>query len=119
MPAVKEFTRYRRAVGVDERPGGKRRSNVNFHSWRRWFVMKARDAAISPWTIADVVGHDTKSMPLGLTMGTYPGRAAEADIKACVQAVTPPAEPAEPVELKTAPRGRRRRTAQPPACCPP
>jgi integrase len=110
MPASKEFTRYRRAVGVDERPGDKRRSNVNFHSWRRWFVMKARDAGVSPWTIADVVGHDTKSMPLGLTMGTYPGRAAEADIKACVEAVVPPAMPAEPVERVSKPgrRGRRK-----------
>ena len=90
MPASKEFTRYRRKLGVDECPGGKRRSNVNFHSWRRSFVKQAKDAGISPWTIADVIGHDTKSMPLGLTMGTYPGKASDADLLACVGAITVP-----------------------------
>lgn len=94
MPAVKEFTRYRRTVGVDERPGDKRRSNVNFHSWRRRFVREARDAGISPWALADVVGHDTASMPLGLTMGQYPGPSSDEALKACVEAVKPPPLPA-------------------------
>ena len=44
-PAAKRFTRYRRSVGVDERPNGKAKSNVDFHSFRRWFIRAARDPA--------------------------------------------------------------------------
>ncbi|MFZ0844564.1 MAG: hypothetical protein WAM62_02145, partial [Pseudolabrys sp.] len=35
------FTRYRRDIEVDERAEWKRQSNVDFHSFRRWFTTKA------------------------------------------------------------------------------
>lgn len=94
MPASKAYTRFRRAMGVDERIQGQRQSNVDFHSWRRWFIKKARDAGGNTlWTIADVVGHDTEDLPGGLTMGTYPGRASDASLRACVDSVQPPEAP--------------------------
>jgi hypothetical protein len=101
-PAVKRFTRYRRDVGVDERPNDKARSNVDFHSFRRWFIRKARDAmafangAFTPWTLADLVGHDDEGAQdlLRLTMRHYPGRSADTEKRACVEAVKLPPQPA-------------------------
>jgi integrase len=90
MPASKAYTRFRRRLGVDERAEGQRQSNVDFHSWRRFFIRKARDAGQPSWTIADVVGHDASDLPLGLTMGQYAGRANDADLRACVEAVKVP-----------------------------
>ncbi|MDF2493887.1 DUF6538 domain-containing protein [Sphingomonas sp.] len=90
MPASKAYTRFRRRLGIDERAEGQRQSNVDFHSWRRWFIRKAKDAGQEPWTIADVVGHDTSDLPLGLTMGRYPGRANDEALRACVASVVPP-----------------------------
>lgn len=90
MPASKAYTRFRRRLGIDERADGQRQSNVDFHSWRRWFIRKAKDAGQDPWTIADVVGHDTTDLPLGLTMGRYPGRANDKALRECVGAVQVP-----------------------------
>jgi integrase len=98
MPASKAYTRFRRRLGVDEQQEGERQSNVDFHSWRRWFIREARDAGCSPWTIADLVGHDTTAMPLGLTMGVYPGPASAETLIACVVAVQPPAAVQRAVE---------------------
>ena len=53
----KRFGRYRQALGVHEREDGRRHSRVDFHSWRRWFVTKARSAGIDRWVVAAVVGH--------------------------------------------------------------
>lgn len=101
-PAVKRFTRYRRDdMKVDERPNGKAKSNVDFHSFRRWFVLKARDAmhasggAYEPWTLAEIVGHDDDGVKrfLNLTMSHYPGAASEAAKRACVEAVKLPPKP--------------------------
>lgn len=93
MPASKAYTRFRRRLGIDERSEGQRQSNVDFHSWRRWFIRKAKDAGQQPWTIADVVGHDTSDLPLGLTMGRYPGKANDDALRACVASVSPPERP--------------------------
>lgn len=95
-PASKSFTRLRRKYGIDERPNGKHQSNVDFHSWRRWFIRKAVEAleagatGFTAWTIADVVGHDPEEQPLPMTMGRYPGRASLAARRACVEAVNLP-----------------------------
>jgi len=96
MPASKAYTRFRRRLGVDERAEGQRQSNVDFHSWRRWFIREARDAGASLWTLADLVGHDTDSLPGGLTMGRYPGPASDKDLKTCVESVTLPDEAKAP-----------------------
>lgn len=107
-PAVKRFTRYRRDVGVDERPNDKARSNVDFHSFRRWFARKAQDAwttgsgGFTPYTIADIIGHDDEGgkRPLQLTMRVYPGQSAETEKRACVEAVKLPPRPKPAAAIK-------------------
>lgn len=99
-PASKQFTRYRRKQGVDERPNDKAKSNVDFHSFRRYFIKQARDGletargAYSPWTIANIVGHDDEGVKdlLKLTMAHYAGPASEHAKRACVEAVNLPAQ---------------------------
>ncbi len=98
-PASQTFTRERRKLGVDDVPPGSYQSRVDFHSCRRWFIRKAGEAlangatGFTPWTIADVVGHDTKADgPLPLTMGLYPGRANVDAMRACLEAVTLPSQ---------------------------
>lgn len=86
-PISTEFTRHRRAVGVDEVLDGRRRSLVNFHSWRRWFITEAERAGCAPHIIAAVVGHKRK----GETLGTYSlGPDAEKQMRVCVEAVKLP-----------------------------
>ncbi len=98
-PASKQFTRYRRKQSVDERPNEKVKSNIDFHSFRRYFIKQARDGleqargTYSPWTIASIVGHDDEGVKdlLKLTMAHYAGPASEQAKLACVEAVTLPA----------------------------
>jgi integrase len=100
-PASKSFSRYRRKMKVDERPNDKAKSNVDFHSFRRWFIRKARDAMQQPnagfdaWTIADVVGHDDEGVKdvLKLTMSHYPGPSGDKAKRALVKAVKLPRRP--------------------------
>jgi integrase len=64
-PLVKAFTHYRRRLGVGSAKGDDKRSRspVNFHSFRRWFVRKARDARLNgaggfdDRTFGYVIGH--------------------------------------------------------------
>lgn len=109
-PASKRFTRYRcDDMKVDERPNGKAKSNIDFHSFRRWFVLKARDAmhasggAYEPWTLAEIVGHDDDGVKrfLNLTMSHYPGPVAETAKRACVEAVKLPPRPAPQASAAT------------------
>jgi integrase len=86
MPAVKAFVRYREGVGVDEKRPGKRRSLVNFHSFRRWFITKAERAGIPESTIATVVGHKRP----GMTFGTYSAGPELEQLCRCVEAVRLP-----------------------------
>lgn len=94
--ASKAFGYYRKSLGVDERPNGKTKSNVDFHSFRRWFMQQARNALLAgakgytEWTLADVVGHSKDGLPLQLTMSHYPGPSPEAAKRACVEAVKLP-----------------------------
>lgn len=98
-PAAKRFTRYRRKRGVDERPNGKAKSNVDFHSFRRWFIRKARDAKLAgtvgfdEWTLAAVVGHTDSDRPksLDLSQMGYAGKDADKAKRALVEAVQLPA----------------------------
>jgi len=97
-PASKSFSRYRRKMEIDERPNGKSKSNVDFHSFRRWFIRKAKEAldegthGFTAWTIADVAGHDDDGVKdfLKLTMRHYPGPSAEKAKRALVEAVKLP-----------------------------
>lgn len=63
--ASNEFTAYRRRCGVDEQISGRRRSLVNFHSFRRWFITEAERAGVRPELISALVGHKRSGMTLG------------------------------------------------------
>lgn len=72
---------------------GKRRSRVNFHSFRRWFITEAEKAlgsqgagGFTAATISDVVGHKVS----GMTFGVYRDAASDAQRKACIEAVRLP-----------------------------
>jgi len=58
------FTAYRRTVGVEEKVDGKRRSLVNFHSFRRWFISRMEQAGVAENMIAAIVGHKRGSITL-------------------------------------------------------
>jgi integrase len=95
---TKRFITYRRRLGIEEKGEDQRQSNIDFHSFRRWFIQSARNAlqdgakGYDPWTIAEVVGHDTKSGSgeLAMTMGGYPGPQTLMAKRACVEAVKLP-----------------------------
>jgi integrase len=85
--ASREFTEYRRAAGVDEVIPGKRRSLVNFHSWRRYFVTKAEQAGQPEHLIATVVGHKRP----GITLGRYSSGPLLEQLRVVVESVKLPA----------------------------
>jgi integrase len=82
------FRRLQVRVGVYDRSGGQRRSLVNWHSFRRWFISRAERAGIPQTTVALVVGHARS----GITFGRYSRDHAAlwANKVACVQAVQLP-----------------------------
>ena len=86
--ASERFTAYRRAMGVDERVEGQRQSNIDFHSFRRWFITKAEMAGQPPHVISSVVGHVEGRK--GMTLGTYSGGPSIAQRRTVVEAVTLP-----------------------------
>ena len=51
--ASNEFTEYRRSVGVEEVVPGRRRSLVNFHSFRRYFI--PRPSRRTRWSISSLL----------------------------------------------------------------
>jgi integrase len=86
MPASKAFTRYRRLMGVDDQVQGHRRSRVNFHSFRRWFITKAEQAGQQPHIIEALVGHKRE----GMSLGRYSAGPSFEQLKACIEAVRLP-----------------------------
>lgn len=60
------FTTYRRKMGVDQRVPGRRRSLVNFHSFRRWFTSRAEQAGVDANLLSAMVGHKRGSITLDL-----------------------------------------------------
>ena len=68
--------------------GEGRRSLVNFHSWRRWFVTKAVNAGQPAHIVALVVGH--REGRKGMTLGRYWQGADDDALRACVEAVKLP-----------------------------
>jgi len=84
----KRFRRYREARGVDDRQDGRRRSLVNFHSARRWFITEAERGGILPHTISLVVGHEIGRK--SITLGDYSRGGSGAQRRACVEAVRLP-----------------------------
>ena len=86
MPAVKAFSRYRVAVGVDDKVEGQQRGRVNFHSFRKWFITMAFRAGHSEPIIQAVVGHK----PDTVTRKHYHGGFTIEQLKACVESVQLP-----------------------------
>jgi integrase len=86
MAVSKRFGYYRKRLGVDDRLEGRRQSRIDFHSFRRWFVTKAREAGIDRATVAAVVGHEVGN----LTDDTYSGGPSMALKRKCVEAVRLP-----------------------------
>jgi integrase len=101
------FTAYRRQCGVDERVPGQRRSLVNFHSFRRWFITKAERAGFDRDLIAAIVGHKRE----GHTFGTYSEGPEMKRARRCVAAIKlPPLD--KPVPQPQALMPRRKTTAK-------
>ncbi|MDP3896769.1 MAG: tyrosine-type recombinase/integrase [Mesorhizobium sp.] len=84
----KRFGRYRERLGVAADIEGKRRSLVNFHSFRRWFITEAERAGQPETTIAAVVGHAAGRR--SMTFGVYSGGPSDEQRRACVEAVKAP-----------------------------
>ena len=87
------FTEYRRSVGVDEQIEGKRRSLVNFHSFRRWFTSRAEQAGIDDALISAVVGHKRGS----ITLDVYSEGPAIKAARKCVNSVKLPPLDGSPI----------------------
>ncbi|RWC40549.1 MAG: integrase [Mesorhizobium sp.] len=87
--ASNHFTGYRRDVGVEDVRDGKRRSLVNFHSFRRWFITKAEQAGQPESTIQTVVGQKRAS----IAFGVYSAGPTLEQLTVCVQAVRLPPKP--------------------------
>lgn len=81
----KRFRQYRLKLGVNDQQPGKRRSLVNFHSFRRWFITEAERAGVPESTISSVVGHEEGRK--SITFGTYSEGPAWQQMRACVDAV--------------------------------
>lgn len=81
-----QFTAYARSIGVREELEGRRRSLVNFHSFRRWFITEAERAGQMESLIAAVVGHKRQ----GMTLGVYSAGPLIAQARTCVEAVRLP-----------------------------
>ncbi len=94
----KRFNNYRKRLGIGTVAEGQRQGDLDFHSLRRWFIKTARNAlqagapGYDPWTIAEVVGHDTSApdAELQMTMGVYAGKQTMEAKVACVKAVRLP-----------------------------
>ncbi|MER8567045.1 tyrosine-type recombinase/integrase [Mesorhizobium sp. M0924] len=84
----KRFKRYRKSLKVNDVREGKRRSLVNFHSARKWFITAARHAGQPLETIKDIVGH--KPNKKEITFGVYTNGASAEQMRACVEAVKLP-----------------------------
>jgi integrase len=84
--ASNAFGDYRRGVGVDEVVKGNRRSRVNFHSARRWWITKAEQAGVPENLIGAVVGHKRP----GLSLGLYSSGPSLEQLRTAIEAVTLP-----------------------------
>ena len=82
------FTAYRRDLNLDARQEGRRQSDADFHSFRRWFATKAEQAGQPPHTISAVLGH--KEGRGGMTLGVYSAGPSLEQRRAVVEAVRLP-----------------------------
>ena len=87
--STKQFTRYRVALGVADNREGRRRSLVNFHSFRRWFTTQAEQAGQPEALVSVIVGH-VEGRKKGFTFGAYSEGPSEKQMRECVEAVKLP-----------------------------
>lgn len=107
----KRFTKYRRDLGIDDVVEGKRRSLVNFHSFRRWFITKSERAGVDGDLLAAVVGHKRS----GLTLGRYSeGPEMVAAMGAVAKVMLPPLDGSPVKEAQPLTPRRRARANAPP-----
>ncbi|PIU05076.1 MULTISPECIES: tyrosine-type recombinase/integrase [unclassified Methylobacterium] len=77
----KRFTFYSKKIGVRDEIAGKRRSLVNFHSFRRWFITKLEREGVPGDMIKSIVGHARGS----LTLDRY---SSGPELKAALEAIS-------------------------------
>lgn len=71
---------------------GERQSRIDLHSLRRYFAAKVMEAlangatGFTPWTLADVMGHDRETLPLPMT-GKYANLSPIEERRKCVEFV--------------------------------
>lgn len=88
----KWFAEHRSSRGVDDTRPGERQSRIDLHSTRRSFAARAMAAytagasGFTPWTVADVLGHDRDVQVLPMTK-KYAGLSPMSERIACVDAV--------------------------------
>ncbi|APT56279.1 hypothetical protein RGI145_03285 [Roseomonas gilardii] len=87
--ATARFHNFRVKLKVHEKAEGQRRSRVNFHSWRRWFITEALRANRPERVVKQVVGH--KLPKADVTLGVYFGGDLVTALRECVEAVRLPA----------------------------
>jgi integrase len=85
-PLGKAFARYRRSLGLQE--GNGRRSRINLHSLRRFFVTTAINAGQPPHVVSLVVGHAEGRK--GMTLSRYWAGSEDAALRGVVEAVRLP-----------------------------
>ncbi len=99
--ATQNFMSFRRDLGVDDRPPGKRQSRVRFHSFRNWAAQQCinslNDGAkgFNLYTVEKVIGHKTNA-PKSETMD-YAWQTGLGAFVACVDAIKLPASVFEAV----------------------
>ncbi len=84
----KRFRAYRLKLEVDDKRPGQRRSLVNFHSFRRWFITQCEQAGIPVSTISFVAGHEDGRREMALSV--YSDGPAWRQMRECVEAVNLP-----------------------------
>lgn len=82
------FYKFRLDRKVDDKPEGKKKSRVDFHSFRRWFVSEAVTAGQPLHVIRQVVGHEQPKSDV--TLSTYFRGELEQAKVACVNAIAMP-----------------------------
>ncbi|WP_373503122.1 DUF6538 domain-containing protein [Aestuariivirga sp.] len=89
------FAEHRLARHVDDTRPGEKQSRIDLHSTRRSFAARAMAAyasgvgSFTPWTVADVLGHDREVQVLPMTK-KYAGLSPMKERIACVEAVRLP-----------------------------
>ncbi|QSZ56313.1 hypothetical protein BTN45_03630 [Rhizobium sp. ZX09] len=88
---------------MDERPNRKRVSNVDFHSFRRWFIRSVRTSMLNngnpgfdAWTFPAVVGHTEavdRAKALDMSQQHYAGQDLEEARRKLVESVKLPPPP--------------------------